>query len=92
IVMPAMNVICGEGGAAGRFDARGSVSCTFSTPHHASSAHGGQRMSSPSSTASSDPVPAHHKISYVEFASAHPQQSCDFFAALFGWRRESFGP
>ena len=49
-------------------------------------------MSSPSSTASSDPVPAHHKISYVEFASAHPQQSCDFFAALFGWRRESFGP
>ena len=49
-------------------------------------------MSSPSSTASSDPVAAHHKINYVEFASAYPQQSCDFFAALFGWRRESFGP
>ena len=49
-------------------------------------------MSSPSSTASSDPVAAHHKINYVEFASAYLQQSCDFFAALFGWRRESFGP
>jgi len=35
---------------------------------------------------------AHHKIDYVEFASATPQKSCDFFAAVFGWTFESFGP
>ena len=41
-------------------------------------------MPSPHSAASSDPAPAHHKINYVEFASSNPQQSCDFFLALFG--------
>ena len=49
-------------------------------------------MPSPHSPASSDPAPAHHKINYVEFASSNPQQTCDFFAALFGWQCEPFGP
>ena len=49
-------------------------------------------MPSPHSAASSDPAPAHHKINYVEFAASNPQQSCDFFAALFGWQCEPFGP
>ena len=34
----------------------------------------------------------HHRIDYVEFASADPQASCDFFGAAFGWTFESFGP
>ncbi len=41
--------------------------------------------------ASSYPVAAHHKINYVEFASAFSQQSQHFFAALFGWRHEYLG-
>ena len=36
--------------------------------------------------------PQHHKIDYVEFASADPQASCDFFASVFGWRFTWYGP
>ena len=36
-------------------------------------------------------TPQHHKIDYVEFASADPQASCDFFGAVFGWSFEWFG-
>lgn len=38
------------------------------------------------------PQPQHHKIDYVEFASADPQASCDFFASVFGWRFTWYGP
>lgn len=36
--------------------------------------------------------PEHHKIDYVEFASADPQKMCAFFGAVFGWSFEWFGP
>ena len=36
--------------------------------------------------------PQHHKIDYVEFASADPQASCDFFASVFGWCFTWYGP
>ena len=36
--------------------------------------------------------PEHHKIDYVEFASADPQKMCAFFGAVLGWSFEWFGP
>lgn len=38
-----------------------------------------------------DAMPQHHKIDYVEFASADPSRTRDFFAAAFGWEFEDFG-
>ena len=38
------------------------------------------------------PEPVHHKIDYVEFASADIAATQAFFAAAFGWQFESFGP
>ena len=35
--------------------------------------------------------PLHHKIDYVEFASADPARMCDFFRATLGWSFEWFG-
>ena len=35
--------------------------------------------------------PLHHKIDYVEFASADPARMCDFFGATLGWSFEWFG-
>ena len=35
--------------------------------------------------------PLHHKIVYVEFASADPARMCDFFGATLGWSFEWFG-
>ena len=35
--------------------------------------------------------PLHHKIDYVEFASADPAGMCDFFGATLGWSFEWFG-
>ena len=34
---------------------------------------------------------AHHKINYVEFATADPTATRAFFAAAFGWQFEAFG-
>lgn len=35
--------------------------------------------------------PLHHKIDYVEFASADPKRMCDFFGAALGWSFEWYG-
>ena len=36
-------------------------------------------------------MPTHHKIDYVEFASADPAATQAFFSAAFGWQFEAFG-
>ena len=35
-------------------------------------------------------MPEHHKIDYVEFASADPTATQAFFAAAFGWQFEEY--
>ena len=35
-------------------------------------------------------MPEHHKIDYVEFASADPAATRAFFAATFGWQFEEY--
>ena len=35
-------------------------------------------------------MPEHHKINYVEFASADPAATRSFFAATFGWQFEEY--
>jgi predicted enzyme related to lactoylglutathione lyase len=37
-----------------------------------------------------DAMPEHHKINYVEFASADPAATRSFFAATFGWQFEEY--
>lgn len=34
----------------------------------------------------------HHKINYVEFASGDIAKTKDFFARVFGWEFEDYGP
>ena len=36
-------------------------------------------------------MPDHHKIDYVEFASADPKKTRDFFAETFAWSFEDYG-
>ena len=38
------------------------------------------------------PMPMHHKLDYVEFASADLDKSKVFFQRAFGWDFEDFGP
>ncbi len=37
-----------------------------------------------------DAMPKHHKIDYVEFASADPAATRAFFATTFGWQFEEY--
>lgn len=37
------------------------------------------------------PVPQHHKIDYVEFASPDPEAARAFFGAVFGWSFTEYG-
>jgi predicted enzyme related to lactoylglutathione lyase len=46
----------------------------------------------PEDTLPEDTMPEHHKIDYVEFASADPAATRAFFAATFGWQFKEYGP
>ena len=48
-------------------------------------------MSDNESTTDLSPVPQHHKIDYVEFASPDPEIARAFFEAVFGWRFTEYG-
>ena len=48
-------------------------------------------MSDTNSTTGLSPVPQHHKIDYVEFASPDLAIACAFFGAVFGWRFTEYG-
>ena len=43
------------------------------------------------SNADLSPVPQHHKIDYVEFASPDPEAARAFFGAVFGWAFTEYG-